>query len=321
VSDVAQPAADSSQPGVHVALSVVAPVYNEAEVVAELVRRIDAACRLTGKPYEIVIADDCSTDDTGSILHELTADPDLAALVHARLPENGGQWVATSHGMRTARGDIILTIDGDLQDPPETIPALVKALDADANADVCFAVKTRRSDPLWFRAGMVVFKAIQSAFARTSLPAGAGAFVAIRRPIAQRAAAISSTHVNLAPVLAALQVRAIAVPYEKRERYDGTSRVGPWGLVKEAAGSLVVTGAMERMLIAAAVTVFATWGGTRLVDFHELVGSGAGPIDGIFKRLFIVAIGLFAAAGYAIDARQATLGEEPEQRSPKPPES
>ena len=235
------------EPGVGVALSVVAPVYNEGQVVAELVGRIDAACRQTRLSYEIVIADDCSTDGTADTLTELAKTPDLRALRHERLPDNRGQWGATAYGMTQARGDIVLTIDGDLQDPPEVIPAMVAALLANDGLDAVFACKTSRDDPAWFIAGMTVFRFLQDSLSPVALPPGAGAFVAMRSELAERAAAVPRKMVNLAPVLCSLGVRAGSVPYEKLARYDNESRVGPWGLVQEAVGSLAVTGALTRL--------------------------------------------------------------------------
>ncbi len=272
-----------------VSVSVVAPIYNEAEVVAELVRRIDAACRSLGDPYEVIIADDCSTDGTDLLLAGLVASGAFPALRHERLPENAGQWGATAYGLARARGDVIVTIDGDLQDPPEIIPELVAKLRATADADVCFACKTGRDDPLWFIIGMRAFRLVQDTLAAASLPAGAGAYVAIRRPTALRAAAIRRRMVNLAPVLVALGAQPTSVPYEKLARYDGQSRVGPLGLVDEAFGSLVITGAMQRLL-----WLLATGGA---VSFAV----GGGPAAAI-ATIVLVAAGL-----WSMNARQDAL--------------
>ena len=246
-----------------VLVSVVAPVYNEATVVEELVRRIHAACATLEEPFEIIIADDCSTDETPQLLAKLGSDTALSELRHERLPENSGQWGATSYGMRKARGEVVVTIDGDLQDPPETIADMVRALRADPELDAVFACKTRRDDPAWFIAGMIVFRFIQDSLSPVALPAGAGAYVAMRRDVARRAAAAPYRMVNLAPVLCSLGVRSGSVPYEKLARYDNESRVGPVGLLQEAVGSLAVTGALKRLgwicAVLAAGAMSAVW--------------------------------------------------------------
>ena len=239
---------DGDADGDAIVLSVVAPVYNEAQVVVELVRRIDAACRKTGLSYEIIIADDCSTDTTSKLLSDLSDALDMVALRHERLPRNAGQWGATAHGLRAAKGAIVVAIDGDLQDPPEIIAQLVDHLCTHPDLDAVFACKTSRDDPAWFIAGMTVFRFVQDRLSPVPLPAGAGAFVAMRSALAKRAAATPKKMVNLAPVLCALGAQSGSVPYEKLARYDNESRVGPWGLAQEAVGSLAVTGALRRLL-------------------------------------------------------------------------
>ena len=165
--------------------------------------------------------------------------------------------------MTHARGDIILTIDGDLQDPPELIDKMVEKLEATPYADVIFACKTRRDDPWWFIIGMTIFRAVQDTLSPVPLPPGAGAYCAMRRELAKRAAAVPRKMVNLAPVLCSLGAKADCVPYEKLARYDNESRVGPLGLLQEAIGSLAVTGALRRLMVITAVVVAAlvaiTW--------------------------------------------------------------
>lgn len=226
--------------------SVATPVFNEAAVLDELVDRIDTACRTTGLNYEIVIVDDHSSDATPAILAAACAR--VSTLRVERLPINRGQWGATAFGLSSARGAIVVTLDGDLQDPPEIIPQLIDRLVGDASVDSVFACKTRRDDPWWFLVGIGVFRAVQDRFSPATLPAGAGAYVAMRRPIAQRAAKVGFAMVNLAPVLAALGTSCTSVAYEKRGRYDGKSRVGPWNLLREAVSSWAITGALEALV-------------------------------------------------------------------------
>src|SRR5690242_14529797 len=103
-------------------LSIVAPVYNEAGVVDELVRRLHAALADVG-PYELVFVDDASTDGSWERLLALAATDPRLRLV--RLSRNFGHQVALTAGLDAARGEAIVTMDGDLQDPPEVIPTLV----------------------------------------------------------------------------------------------------------------------------------------------------------------------------------------------------
>lgn len=240
-------------------LSVVAPVYNEEAVVAELVVRCRAACERTGLDWEIVIADDASTDSTPDILAGLA---DGEQVRHLRLDRNRGQFGTTCAGLRAARGDRVIVLDGDLQDPPESIPELVEAFDAATPPlDVVFAVKTSREDPLWFRVGRAGYRAL-ALLGGGAPPSGAGSYCVMGAELAARVSAVDARHANLAPVVMALlsgRGRIATVEYAKAARRAGdTSRVGLLGLVREALGSLRVSGALRRLgLTFGAVTLAA----------------------------------------------------------------
>src|SRR5690242_9885774 len=103
-------------------LSIVAPVFNEQPVLAEFVGRLTAALPDVGD-YEIVLVDDGSTDGTWAEMLLLAATTPHLRLV--RLSRNFGHQAALSAGLDAARGDAIVSIDADLQDPPELIPELV----------------------------------------------------------------------------------------------------------------------------------------------------------------------------------------------------
>jgi hypothetical protein len=115
----------SMEPKPH--LSLVIPCYNEAENVPTLLTRVDAALALMSKPFEVVIVDDGSTDATPRLLHEaMKTKPWLRVI---RMGKNGGQSAAFEAGFEAARGDVIATIDADLQHDPEEIPRLLPMLD------------------------------------------------------------------------------------------------------------------------------------------------------------------------------------------------
>ena len=118
------------------ALSVVAPCYNEEEVLPEFHRRVSAACRAVVASYEIVLVDDGSTDATWSVLSRIAKDD--PCVVAVKLSRNHGQALALAAGLSVCRGERVLVIDADLQDPPELLPELLARMDR--GADVVYEV-------------------------------------------------------------------------------------------------------------------------------------------------------------------------------------
>ena len=123
-------------------LSVVVTLYNEVSSLEELHRRAIAALEGLVRPFEIVYVDDGSTDGTFAVLEALHA---ADARVHAvRFKRNFGQHPAMHAGLSRARGDIVVTMDGDLQNLPEDIPKLVAAVDS--GFDVASGRRAARND-------------------------------------------------------------------------------------------------------------------------------------------------------------------------------
>lgn len=108
-------------------LSLVIPAYNEQETIGELLSRVAAALPQVGKPFEVIIVDDGSTDDTPRLLNDAMAR--LPWLRVLRLARNSGQSAAFDAGFKAARGQVIATVDADLQNDPEEIPRLLPMLD------------------------------------------------------------------------------------------------------------------------------------------------------------------------------------------------
>jgi len=113
--------------GVAPYLSIVIPCYNEEEVVAELLSRLESSMAVLDKPFEVVLIDDGSTDATPRLLAEGMAR--LPWLRVFRMAKNGGQSAAFEAGFEAARGQVIATIDADLQNDPEEIPRLLPMLE------------------------------------------------------------------------------------------------------------------------------------------------------------------------------------------------
>lgn len=128
-------------------LSIVIPVYNEADNLEKLYARLTHTLTHLGKPYEIILVNDGSRDNTETILNELfKRDPEKIRVVHFN--SNFGQHMAIMAGFQRVRGDVTITLDADLQNPPEEIPKLLQAIQADH--DYVGSIRKNRQDT-WFR--------------------------------------------------------------------------------------------------------------------------------------------------------------------------
>jgi len=129
------------------AITIIVPVYNEEESVLPLYRKIREACGPLGKPYEIVFVDDGSRDGTFEVLHQIHNHDGRVKVIRFR--KNYGQTAALAAGIAQARGKIIVTLDGDLQNDPADIPRLLAKLEE--GYDVVCGWRKNRQDKFWTR--------------------------------------------------------------------------------------------------------------------------------------------------------------------------
>jgi dolichol-phosphate mannosyltransferase len=157
-------------------LSLVIPAYNEQEVVPELLRRVPAALEKLGKPFEVIIIDDGSTDGTPALLNDAMAQfPWLRVL---RLSANRGQSAAFDAGFKAARGSIIATIDADLQNDPEEIPRLVPMLDG---YDMVTGWRKKRKDSAFRRVQTRLANRIRNAISEETIQDSASSLKLYKR--------------------------------------------------------------------------------------------------------------------------------------------
>jgi undecaprenyl-phosphate 4-deoxy-4-formamido-L-arabinose transferase len=127
--------------------SVVIPVFNERENLDELLARCLAACKMTGQNFEIILVDDGSKDGSKDML--LRAADNNSEIVAVILNRNYGQHAAVFAGFAESKGEIVITLDADLQNPPEEIPKLLQAMTA--GIDVVGTVRKNRQDSAFRR--------------------------------------------------------------------------------------------------------------------------------------------------------------------------
>ncbi|MBK5245061.1 MAG: glycosyltransferase family 2 protein [Eubacteriaceae bacterium] len=130
-------------------ISIVIPVYNSSESIKELVTRIVTTLEKEEATFEIILVDDFSKDDSVKMITELNKN-DPRVIVMA-LKNNSGQQVAIKTGMKLAAGDVVITIDDDLEYQPEDIPLLLSALKK--SGDVVYGIPNREGYPLYRQFG------------------------------------------------------------------------------------------------------------------------------------------------------------------------
>src|SRR5215469_6920976 len=108
-------------------ISIVIPVYRSESILPELGRRLDKVLSATTRDYEVVLVNDCSPDDSWNVICQMAQEHSWIRAIN--LMRNYGQHNALLCGIRAARYDVIVTMDDDLQHPPEEIPKLLAALD------------------------------------------------------------------------------------------------------------------------------------------------------------------------------------------------
>ena len=159
-------------------VTIAIPIHNEEEVIPALLARVGAVLDATpGGPHELLLVDDGSRDRSLALLEEAARkDPRITVVVLSR---NFGHQAALTAAFDHARGDVMLLMDGDLQDPPEALPALLARLDE--GHDVVYVRRTRRKEPIWLRASYHVAYRIIASLSKIALPADAGDFAVLSR--------------------------------------------------------------------------------------------------------------------------------------------
>jgi undecaprenyl-phosphate 4-deoxy-4-formamido-L-arabinose transferase len=200
-------------------ISLVIPVYNEEENLHILMERIRPVMQGMGRPYEIIFVDDGSRDSSLSILKGLAIEPEVKVV---ELVRNYGQHAAILAGFSAVTGDIIITLDADLQNPPEEIPKLVKEMEA-GSYDVVGTIRKGRKDSMFRIIPSKIINIIARRITKVRMTDWGCMLRAYRRPVVDRMIACHE-HATFIPALATFfgkRVTEIEVAHD--ERAGGTS--------------------------------------------------------------------------------------------------
>lgn len=217
-------------------LSVVVPAFNEEEVINETQRRLTAACHaVVGNDYEIIYVDDGSRDRTWSILNTIAAAD--SRVVAVGLSRNFGHQLALGAGLELCRGERILMIDADLQDPPELLGEMMTKIDE--GADLVYGQRTERlGESMFKRSTAAAFYRLLDRMTDVDIPQDTGDFRLVTRPVLEALKQLPEHHRFVRGLFAWLGFRQVALPYVRQQRFAGVTKYPLKRMVKLAVDAI-----------------------------------------------------------------------------------
>lgn len=200
---------------------MVLPCYNESEVIVETHRRVTAVCQSIGRPYELICVNDGSADNTRAKLAVLSqSDPQLVVV---NLSRNHGHQAALSAGLHFTRGERIMIMDADLQDPPELLPEMLQKMEQ--GADVVYAQRrTRFGDGLLKRVFCAVYYRLLHWLADTHIPLDTGDFRLISRRVRDLIVAMPERQRFIRGMVSWVGFRQEPILYDRDARFAGETK-------------------------------------------------------------------------------------------------
>jgi len=208
-------------------ISVVAPAYNEQEVLAEFHRRVSEVLVALGCDYEIVLVNDGSRDHTLALMHALRErDPHVTVV---DLSRNFGKEIALSAGLDHTHGEVVVILDADLQDPPELIPAMLEGWRD--GYDVVYGVRTKRDGETWFKqlTAKYFYRFIKSV-SRVQIPTDTGDFRLMTRRAVAAVGKLREEHRFMKGLFAWVGFPSRPLHYRREARVAGTTTWSYWKL-------------------------------------------------------------------------------------------
>jgi len=201
--------------------SIIAPIYNELENIPELFKRVSEVMDSTGEPWELVLVDDGCTDGSTDRIRELAIkDGRVRPVIFAR---NFGHQIAVTAGMDYARGDAVVIIDADLQDPPEVILELAKKWKE--GFEVVYAVRAEREGETKFKIWTAsLFYRLIYRITDVKIPLDTGDFRLIDRKVVTVMNGMREKHRFLRGMGAWVGFKQIGVEYKRAARYSGETK-------------------------------------------------------------------------------------------------
>jgi glycosyltransferase involved in cell wall biosynthesis len=275
--------------------SIIAPIYNEIDNLPELYRRVKEVMNSSGEPWELILVDDGSTDGSTEKIRELAQqDKTVRPVIFAR---NFGHQVAITAGWDYARGDAIVIIDADLQDPPEVILELAKKWKD--GYEVVYAVRGEREGESWFKkfTAALFYRLIYS-ITDVKIPVDTGDFRLMDRKVVNVLKQMKERHRFPRGMSAWVGFKQIGVTYKRAARVAGVTKYPFRKMLKLALNA--ITGFSYFPLQVATYFGFFSAGISILaipvVIYMRMMGSGAffGQATTLIAVLFLGGVQLIS---------------------------
>jgi len=218
-----------------VELSIVIPLYNETELIPELLRRVGLVCDQLPLRSEVVVVNDGSTDRSWEMLQAAALKDERLSVIS--LSRNYGHQIAVSAGLKYARGGVVAVMDGDLQDPPEVLPQLIEKLSA--GHDVVYAVRKKRKEGLLKRFAYATFYRLHNKLSPLALPLDSGDFCIMSRRVVDAIDSMPEAHRFVRGLRSFVGYSQVALEYERDGRVAGTSKYSVVKLIRLALDGLM----------------------------------------------------------------------------------
>lgn len=217
---------------------------NEEANLPELRARVTAA--LAGHEFECILVDDGSTDATAALARDAAREDPRFKLVS--LSRNFGHQAAIFAGLTFARGACVAVIDGDLQDPPELIPEMLRLWAK--GAEVVYGVRTARREGWFTRAAAALFYRVQTRLTHVAMPLDAADFAVMDRRVVDAIVAIGERHPYVRGLRSWVGFRQVAFPYAREARHAGVAKYTVWKLLDLAVSGVVAFSVVPLRLVA-----------------------------------------------------------------------
>jgi dolichol-phosphate mannosyltransferase len=216
-------------------LSIVVPVLNEGKAIRECHRRLVTVLEGVGATFELIFVDDGSVDDSLSLLRAIRTSDGRVGVIS--LSRNFGHQVAITAGIDHARGEAVVVMDADLQDPPELIPEMIQRWHE--GADVVYGSRVgRRGESVFKRATASLFYRIIRGLTTVDIPKNTGDFRLMSRRAVDVFRAMRERHRFVRGMVPWLGFRQVPVPYERVPRYAGETKFPLSKMMRFAADAI-----------------------------------------------------------------------------------